>query len=101
VEDIMSISKKDGVISWRAGGVIIRDARATKEPETEIRHSAKKNTKKWCGGKVGREHKPRWVSDHNKLYSSASIFECEKCKKHLDYCWPWGKSECKCGLHGK
>lgn len=97
----MSISKKDGLISWKAGGVIARDARAAKDPETEVKHSAKKNTKKWCGGKIGREHTPRWVPGNYRGIGSMSTFECEKCRKHMDWCMPWGKRECKCGLHGR
>lgn len=98
----MSTSKKDGAISWKVGSAIARDTRATKDPGTQVaKHSSKKDTRKWCRGKIGREHKPRWVSDHNKHYSSASIYECSVCKKHIEYCWPWGKSKCKCGLHGR
>lgn len=41
--------------SWKASGVLRRDARQTKD-EPNIKHPGKKNTKRWCKGKVGREH---------------------------------------------
>jgi hypothetical protein len=102
VEVIMSISKKDIISSWRAGSAFKRDVRATKDPalENQKPSPSKKDTKKWCGGKVGREHKPAWRMS-GKIYSSMAIFECEKCKKQMGWCCPWGKNECKCGLHGR
>ena len=52
--------------SWHARGVIRRDAQHTKAPEDEARPvgappAKKKNTKRWCKGKEGREHVIEWV----------------------------------------
>lgn len=42
---------------WKDGANKRRDERNSKEPETHQKAKpAKKDTKKWCAGKVGREH---------------------------------------------
>jgi len=78
------ISRDD--TSWHASGVKTRDARHTKSPEETGRHQSKKNTKKWCRGKIGKEHTGEW---RDKGY--CHILTCTKCGKHLDYKWRWGK----------
>lgn len=41
--------------SWKAGGVLRRDARQVRD-NPNVRHPAKKDTRHWCKGKVGRGH---------------------------------------------
>lgn len=59
--------------------------------EDEIpRHRGKKNTKRWCRGKVGKEHHPSWAVDE-KFPTTASrsarslppvlSFRCDNCGK--------------------
>ena len=84
----------------------------TDEESTLPHHKKKKNTKKWCKGKVGREHvlhitkgnygsfseckDPRW-----RIYGSEDFLErylcwhqrsCKVCGKVLE--WSLDKSEC-------
>lgn len=52
------------------------------------KHRSKKNTKRWCKGIIGREHKYRYVEwlgsfktifpGHTQVYS---VEECENCRK--------------------
>lgn len=43
--------------AYKASGVAVRDARATHAgPDVAKPKAAKKDTKRWCGGHVGREH---------------------------------------------
>ena len=52
--------------SWAASGIIRRDFRAAKDaPEVPgARNRGRKNTKRWCKGKVGREHDVRSVNEN-------------------------------------
>ena len=67
---------------WRMRGIKRRDERNTKK---EIRPPAsnKKNTKKWCKGVEGREHKPECVP--HKSLTDWWLLECTACGKQLDY----------------
>lgn len=55
------------------------------------KHSSKKDTKRWCRGKVGVEHMPKlmgWMETKN--YDPINkwdlkVWICESCKKHLRY----------------
>ena len=66
-------------------------------PEKEVpkHRGGKKNTRKWCLGKVGRSHDPMWVishRDHSTLYKNiykALEFTCQNCGKVLDTWWAW------------
>ena len=59
-----------------------------KDDETP-KHRSTKNRKKWCGGKVGREHDPMW--EDNKRVNSNSVcwyeYICQRCHKSLDTYW--------------
>ncbi len=52
--------------------------------EREVRHRAKKDTKRWCKGKVGREHKftepiqlyPTHPSEWRASYLDMICFQC-------------------------
>ena len=68
--------------NWAAGGVMRRDFRNTLIDDTPKKWPAKKDTRKWCKGHVGREHdfKPlheRFV--HWVLHSEV----CQNCKKKV------------------
>lgn len=58
-------------------------------------HRSSKDTKRWCLGRVGREHEPKWIpSKHERVGRSVRStqwldYRCEKCAKELDLCWPW------------
>jgi hypothetical protein len=60
--------------------------------ETPARHKSKKDTRRWCTGKVGREHVPYWDTRYWEHYpkngeevtfSVSQTQVCWKCKKHL------------------
>ena len=71
-----------------------RDERATRAPEGRAKHRAKKNTKKWCKGVEGREHKPECQKgpEIGKWYLEDWRFlVCTTCGKQLDY-WTGPKS---------
>lgn len=73
-----------------------RDFRNAKTPESDKLASAKKNTKKWCKGKVGVKHDPVCTPWNTTiLVSDARILACSKCGKHLDYYLPWPKQKPK------
>ena len=65
----------------------------------------KKDTKRWCGGHVGREHEPHWQPTRFALMRDYEPpwmdYVCAVCGKKLDHCWPWRRSTepCKCGHH--
>lgn len=49
--------------------------------------SGKKDTRKWCGGKPGREHQPQcYRQTHYGRLSHFYSYACSKCGKELD-CW--------------
>jgi len=57
---------------------------------------SRKNTKKWCRGKVGVQHKlecRKYNEAPSALSSSWRILVCAKCGKHFDYYYPssWWK----------
>ena len=43
----------------------------------------KKNTRKWCKGKIGIEHKPIWVESRGSVFIAR--FSCQACSKIIDY----------------
>lgn len=65
------------------------------------KYRSKKNTKKWCKGKVGVEHKTKWVkgselkNTNNRLKDilirkpsvNRFVLICEVCGKELDWDW--------------
>lgn len=70
---------------WNADVIKRRAFRHTMNgPEVPKGSRSKKNTKKWCKGKVGVEHTPvgKWGAGwHNYM----CILACTRCGKHLDY----------------
>lgn len=55
------------------------------------KHRSKKNTKRWCKGRVGIPHTPRWERRNKWAESLSSVFVCQQCRKELDYWFdlPW------------
>lgn len=51
------------------------------------RHRSKKDTKRWCLGKVGRVHAPVWevteFANGTSIYFKFKQLKCAKCKKVL------------------
>lgn len=80
---------------WKVSAAARRDARNTLviAEELRARPSGKKDTKRWCGGKVGREHEKAvgtyaetkgWrdnFADWQNLY-------CTRCGRELDHWVP-------------
>lgn len=67
----------------------------------------KKDTKRWCRGVPGREHRKEWVLDQRYQcfpYRDMRWFSyrCTVCEKEFDYCYASGRifsKVCKCGNH--
>ena len=80
-----------------------RDIRNEKAPDAAPKtRSRGKNTKKWCRGKVGVEHKPKCVDyiDTKQLQARGArlmlglrngwkLLICTECGKELAYYMPW------------
>lgn len=63
------------------------------DQDNEIpKHRSKKNTKRWCKGKVGKEHQPVWVGRQDRL-SIWLKYTCQECGKILDHWWSWGREK--------
>lgn len=88
--------------TYRASGIMVRDARHVHNgPEAPRAVRGKKDRKRWCGGHIGREHKPvcmdyvaakhataRWFVGST-LYQGWKILACTECGKELDHYYPW------------
>lgn len=87
-----------------------RDERNVRKPdEVGRRPAGKKDTKKWCRGKVGVEHKPvcrdyseakltRFVAHDGhemKLHKGWKLLVCTGCGKELERYYPWGADKKK------
>lgn len=90
---------KEAYDSWKTESAARRDERSTKDEEPErARSHAKKDRKRWCGGREGREHTPKAIrrSELEKFRALGSwlggsiILFCEKCGKELET-WYGGK----------
>lgn len=70
-----------------------RDARQAKVPDVRAPSVTRRDTKKWCRGKIGVEHKPVCVA-YNDLKNSSvhapdwKILICTACGKQLAHWWP-------------
>lgn len=90
-----------GTKGFKRDGNRIISAEDVKKVETlqeEVRSypSHKKDTKRWCRGKVGVEHIPEWVKNPY-MY----VYACTSCGKHFDFCFEWLTEKCKCGHHSE
>jgi hypothetical protein len=88
----MATLSKDGKTSWHARGVVKRDARATHAgPEESVKATTKpKDTKRWCLGKVGREHGFEVEVSHREMFPRLIAF-CRACGKEFGV-WTGGWS---------
>jgi hypothetical protein len=82
---------KEDTSSYRASGVMVRDARHVHNgPEAPRGARSKKDRKRWCGGHVGREHKPECIvkrqwNDRVRWY----VLACTTCGKELAHHFPF------------
>jgi hypothetical protein len=55
------------------------------------KHRSKKDKRRWCGGKPGREHDPMWEHSKKTGGSPNSVcwldYVCQRCHKCLDAFW--------------
>jgi hypothetical protein len=91
--------------SYRASGVMVRDARHVHNgPEAPRAVRGKKDRKRWCGGHVGRGHKPVCMDYATTkfaggrlggptYYQGWKILVCTECGKELDHYYPWHVSQ--------
>lgn len=60
-------------------------------PETPAPRRSHKDRKRWCGGRVGREHRPRWIEEPGwrqrfpKVRFVPEALVCEECGRKSDY----------------
>ena len=69
---------------WKEGAARRRDERATKTDGTH-RHVSRKNTRRWCKGKVGVQHVTEpvdWVAFHGTVYGYDKCVRCGKKVRH-------------------
>jgi hypothetical protein len=69
---------------WKLRGVKRRDERHTKDENIRPTSSNKKNTKKWCRGVVGREHKLA-CKDVDFYRFKNKVLACTECGKQVDW----------------
>ena len=92
---------------WNESDIRRRDERQTILPDIRTPGRSAKDTRKWCRGKVGVEHKPVCVA-YGELKSTTATtpisrewrtLVCTECNKHLDHwCpWPWTRNKKKPG----
>jgi hypothetical protein len=88
---------------YRESAIRRRDERQTKVPIIRRPSGSKKDTRKWCRGRIGVEHKPQCVShdewenrqDGSDWSKDWRVLVCEECGKQLDYWFPvpWWRDE--------
>lgn len=82
--------------AWSGGRKRIPD------PPEEPRRSSRKDTKRWCRGKVGVEHAYEWADDKRFDYDGTReglprTLACTACGRQKDLCW--SATNCRCGAH--
>lgn len=79
---------------WWGEPIYRRDQRQTKVPDIRPPSGSRKDTKKWCRGKVGRTHKPvcmpyNEVKNQRPCHSDSwKVLVCSECEKILDHWHP-------------
>ena len=78
--------------SWKAGGVLRRDAQHTHDGPDRKAPGKRKDTRRWCGGKPGREHRPEcmampWSLAPDGKHPEARQLVCVTCGRVLDTWW--------------
>lgn len=85
------------------------ERKPSKAPPASDEHrpvSGKKDTKRWCKGKVGREHVKEWRLNRRQILWPGRrgwySLTCTACGREFDFCTDWTgkKGKCKCGHHG-
>jgi hypothetical protein len=68
---------------WTASAIARRDFRHDFDvPGVPVRRAARKDTKRWCRGKVGREHQFVWGEvRRTSLYGRTQTYACRACGK--------------------
>ena len=62
----------------------------------ECTPSSKKDTRRWCRGKPGREHVRRWTI--KRAIVSYNLDACADCGREFRFCYgPWQRGGCICG----
>ena len=77
---------------WKESSVARRDFRSGRnEPEVPKRGGLKrkKDTKRWCRGKVGKEHN----LFHFKWYAWMHVDKCRECGKEVKSYFRWGREQ--------
>jgi hypothetical protein len=71
-----------------------RDARNAKDEIKPAATAAKKDTKRWCGGYVGREHVGVCVAYGvpGGIFDRWRVLQCTTCGRKLDHYYPLGQS---------
>jgi len=87
---------KEDSHSWKAHGVIRKDFRSNhggawvsgdfRDPEVPKHQRKRKNRKKWCRGKPGREHNVEHIPYPAYGYGP-HLDVCITCGKHIKYYW--------------
>lgn len=73
---------------WRERANRRRDERQTIVPLIRAPSRPRKNTKRWCKGKVGVDHKPLCIDYPRIPVGGAKVLICEICHKHIEFYWP-------------
>lgn len=81
------------MVDWKDSARKRREVRQAKPLDAPIPFRSVKDTKKWCKGKVGREHKPTCFVDNKSYYTVVKkqprILACSACGVTLGYWEPW------------
>lgn len=80
---------KEDKSSWHASGLLVRDARADKTPDRSRPQPAKKDTKQWCKGRVGRVHQVVWRRAKKYRFLTSWEKACLVCGKRLHWTMNW------------
>lgn len=72
---------KEDKKSWRVSAILKRDFKHDSSEPSRIRYRSKKDTKRWCRGKVGIEHDYRIKEKKKFLDWSWETHVCSKCKR--------------------
>lgn len=96
----------NGSSSWRGRAIDRRNVRQEKIEPIRPQGGSKKNTKRWCRGVEGREHKPHCIdwadvknspykSLHSRAVTGSKVLICTVCEKQLAFYWvsPWLKEK--------
>jgi hypothetical protein len=78
---------KADVYSWKARGAAVRDARHTHDGPEGAQGSRGKDTRRWCKGKVGREHRLTVTIMSRYGLWAELVRHCSACGKDFGTFW--------------